>query len=175
MKKMLALIIALVMMSVATTALAEDTAETTPAPVEEKIEEIIEATIEATAEAPAEAPAREIIGETPIAEETAEPTVEPEITEDDQLVSVIEDAKNENRCVSIYASFSGDCIHYGDRVTLKAKLSGYDDVSCTLQWQFSKDNSSWQDVSGENGTEYSFTVTEDNASYYYRIAVSVEE
>ena len=164
MKKILALVITLVMLSSIIGAFAEETVETTPAP-EATVEATIEATVEATVEATAEIPAEEIIEE----------TAEPEITEDDQLIAVIEDTQNVNRSVSIYASFSGNTLTYGDSVTLKAKLTGYDNVSYTLQWQVSKDNSNWQNVSGENGMEYSFTVTEDNASDYYRIAVSVEE
>ena len=110
-------------------------------------------------------------------EATAEPTVEATqsaIEEDDQLVAVIEDEKDANRSVSIFASYEGDTVSYGDTITLKAQLKGYEGVAYTLQWQVSKDNSSWKNIPGETGLTYSIVVSEENANNYYRIAVTTD-
>ena len=117
------------------------------------------------------------------AEITVEPTAEASVTvaptaeveEDDQLVSVIEDEKDAKRSVSIYASYQGDYVSYGDTITLKAVLKGYEGTSYRLQWQVSKDGSSWKNVSGEIGLTYSIVVSEDNANNCYRIAVTTED
>ncbi len=183
MKKMLiALTIALVMLT--NTVLAEEIAQT-PAVVEE-IVEVVEATAEPTAEATVEPTVEATVEPTveataeatvePTAEATVEATVAPEATEvpeDAQLVSVIEDALNAERSVSVYAIFDGDAVNFGDRITLKAVLKGYEGTRYSLQWQVSTDNTNWANVSGETDSEYSFTVDTDNASNYYRVAVTI--
>ena len=113
-------------------------------------------------------------------EATVEPTEETtqapaeEIGEDDQLVAVIEDEKDANRSVSIYASYEGNTVSYGDTLTLKAQLKGYEGVKYTLQWQVSTDNSTWKNIPGETGMTYSIVVTEENVNNYYRIAVTTD-
>ena len=187
-KKVAALTIALVMLTaLANTVLAEEAeiaeiAEVVEVAltVEEIAEEAVaEETVEATAEPTVEATVEPTVEATvePTVEATAEATVAPEATEvpeDAQLVSVIEDALNADRSVSVYAIFDGESVNLGDRITLKAVLKGYEGTSYSLQWQVSSDNANWANVLGETDAEYSFTVDTDNASNYYRVAVTID-
>ena len=194
MNKVLAMVIALVLIATMSAAIAEEI-EAAPAPVQEVIEvvEVVEApktevveevaTEEATEEAIEEVATEEIVEEEVTTEEIAteavveevviEEVAEEEIPEDAQLVSVIEETVE--RSVCIYASYAGNTVSYGDTIKLYAVLKGYENVNYEMQWQVSSDNSSWQNISGANGSSYSLTVTEDNADNYYRIAVTVAE
>jgi hypothetical protein len=66
-----------------------------------------------------------------------------------------------------------DAIADGYDVTLQAHLQNYENVEYSLQWQVSKDNSNWQDISGAHGLTYSLTVNKENYNNYYRIAVTI--
>ena len=63
---------------------------------------------------------------------------------------------------------------YGDTVTLQATLSGYEGVSVSLQWQYSRDQEHWTDArgNGANGTDYSFQINDDTVCTYWRLAVT---
>ena len=73
--------------------------------------------------------------------------------------------QSEELTVSISAVNSSAA--YGDQVILNGTVS---DPSAALQWQYSPDNGeSWQDISGANGSSYTFAYSADNASYQYRL------
>ena len=63
----------------------------------------------------------------------------------------------------------------GDTAHLKAILEGYDQLTYTLQWQYSPDDENWTDALGETGDRIDITLTEDNDNYYWRIVVFIEE
>ena len=161
MEKVLAMVIALVLVLSMTAALAEEI-EVEVAPAEE-IVEVVE----------------EVETETEEVEEVAEETVieeatEEEIPEDAQLLTTVEDALNAERSVSIYVSYEGETVAYGDEIELYAVLNGYEGTSYSLQWQVSSDNANWANISGANDSEYDVTVSEDNAANYYRVAVTID-
>ena len=169
MEKVLTMVIALVLVLSMTAALAEEI-EVEAAPAEE-IVEIVE-TVEETETEEVEVieeTAEEIVEETVIEEATEE-----EIPEDAQLLTTVEDALNAERSVSIYVSYEGDTVAYGDEIELYAVLNGYEGTSYSLQWQVSSDNANWANISGANGSEYDVTVSEDNAANYYRVAVTID-
>ena len=169
MEKVLAMVIALVLVLSMTAALAEEI-EVEAAPAEE-IVEIVE-TVEETETEEVEVieeTAEEIVEETVIEEATEE-----EIPEDAQLLTTVEDALNAERSVSIYVSYEGDTVSYGDEIELYAVLNGYEGTSYSLQWQVSSDNANWANISGANSDEYDVTVSEDNAANYYRVAVTID-
>ena len=179
MNKVLAMVIALVLIATMSAAIAEEI-EAAPAPVAQEVVEVVEVVeapktevVEEATEEAIEEVATEETTEEVATEATVEEVAEEEIPEDAQLVSVIEETVE--RSVSIYASYSGNTVSYGDTIKLYAVLKGYENVSYEMQWQVSSDNSSWQNISGANGSSYSLTVTEDNADNYYRIAVTVAE
>ena len=90
-----------------------------------------------------------------------------------KLIAEILDETNEGRTISIYASYDGDELYFGDMVTLIAVLKGYDDCIFTAQWQQSKDDATWFDMVGENNLSCSFEVTEENYMDYWRIMIHI--
>lgn len=107
-----------------------------------------------------------------IVETTEEPVVieEQEIEEEEIILeeeSEIDTILSQSRSVYI------DAIVDGYDVTLQAHLQNYENVEYSLQWQVSKDNSNWQDISGAHGLTYSLTVNKENYNNYYRIAVTI--
>ena len=168
MEKVLAMVIALVLVLSMTAALAEEI-EVEAAPAEE-IVEVVETVEETETEEVEEVEVIEEIVEEPVIEEATEE----EIPEDAQLLTTVEDALNAERSVSIYVSYEGDTVAYGDEIELYAVLNGYEGTSYSLQWQVSSDNANWSDISGANSDEYDVTVSEDNAANYYRVAVTID-
>ena len=170
----------------------EATAEPTEAPAETPASAAEEATAEPT-EAPAEtpvetpAPAAEETTAAPAAEPSDEPAAEPAeapvetpapITEEElpanaRLMAVLQDTLNAQRSVSIYAVYDGEFLSFGDQVTFVALLRGYDNLTYTLQWQWSQDNQIWEDVPGAEQATYSFQVAEDNYQNFWRVGVTI--
>ena len=103
-----------------------------------------------------------VVDSTPIGEEI--------LIEEEQIVPQ-EETQYFEGYVSVYVSCQSD-IWYGDAVTLYVVLKGYEGVNYHIQWQVSKDNCNWQDISGENGEHYIVTVTEENCADYYRVMVT---
>ena len=140
-------------------------------------------------EAPAEtpAPAAEETTAAPVAEPSDEPAAEPAeapvetpapITEEElpanaRLMAVLQDTLNAQRSVSIYAVYDGEFLSFGDQVTFVALLRGYDNLTYTLQWQWSQDNQIWEDVPGAEQATYSFQVAEDNYQNFWRVGVTI--
>lgn len=121
----------------------------------------------------------EEIEDTEIIEMPIEENIDVEIEEPIDMIAeepVVEDAIEEEsqieRSVSIRASCP-DEIYFGDTITLYAVLEGYDNVEYIIQWQTSKDESNWHDMSGANSEQCSITITEDNCTDYFRVAVTI--
>ena len=158
----------------------------TPAPAAEETPAAPAAQItEAPAETPA--PAAEETTAAPVAEPSDEPAAEPAeapvetpapITEEElpanaRLMAVLQDTLNAQRSVSIYAVYDGEFLSFGDQVTFVALLRGYDNLTYTLQWQWSQDNQIWEDVPGAEQATYSFQVAEDNYQNFWRVGVTI--
>lgn len=118
----------------------------------------------------AEAPATEA----PATEAPATQTPATETLTDGQIVATLADQLDPNRSIDVYAQWEGE-LHFGDAATLCAVLHGYDNVTYTLQWQYSKDNVTWTDVKDAVGKTLSLTVTEDNYLNYWRVLVTVSD
>ena len=84
-----------------------------------------------------------------------------------------EDELSAERSISTYAVYDGDTLTFGDTVTLIAVLNGYDSLAYDLKWQSSPDNKAWTDVAGETAASYTFTITEENYTNYWRVAVTI--
>lgn len=89
------------------------------------------------------------------------------------LLAEILDEMNEERSIEIYISYEGDEVHFGDTVTLYAVLKGYENCEFTVQWQQSKDNQNYEDIAGQHELSYTFEVTEDNYTDFWRLAVII--
>ena len=175
---------------------AAPVAQITEAPAEAPVEPPAPAAEETPAapaaqitEAPAEtpAPAAEETTAAPVAQPSDEPAAEPAeapvetpapITEEElpanaRLMAVLQDTLNAQRSVSIYAVYDGEFLSFGDQVTFVALLRGYDNLTYTLQWQWSQDNLIWEDVPGAEQATYSFQVAEDNYQNFWRVGVTI--
>ena len=173
-KQMSAILMTLVMAMNMTSvfALEQDTTPAEAAPVQ-----TVEATAEPTAE-PAAEPTEEPTAEPteePTAEPTEEPTVEP--TAEPTAEPAEEPAPVVERSVQIVCL--NEEIEIGDEVILVAKLTGFEDASCSLQWQWLVKNEQgemeWQDVPGATGVRYTYTMTEELVSRQWRVLVEVDE
>ena len=106
------------------------------------------------------------------AEEPAQPETN-ELPANARLMAIIEDELSAERSISTYAVYDGDTLTFGDTVTLIAVLNGYDSLAYDLKWQSSPDNKAWTDVAGETAASYTFTITEENYTNYWRVAVTI--
>ena len=165
-------------------------------PVEEAAEEIAEETVEE----PAEKAATEEVTENAVSSENETELVDIEeyetplgiaseeeaqiFTGDDilskedlpdkaVLLAEILDDMNEERSIEVYISYEGEEVHFGDSVTLYAILKGYENCEFTVQWQVSPDDLEYTDVAGQNGLVYTFEVTEENYTKYWRIVATI--
>ena len=59
--------------------------------------------------------------------------------------------------------------YVGARITLTAKLIGFDNRQYTLQWQYSVDNENWIDISGAHDITYTYTLDETTTQYTWRV------
>ncbi len=63
----------------------------------------------------------------------------------------------------------------GARITLTAKLTGFEGKSYTLQWQYSTDREDWVNIPGANARRYTYTLNSETTNYIWRaIAVDVQ-
>lgn len=67
----------------------------------------------------------------------------------------------------------GEPQYDGDVMTLRATLIGFDNIDYALQWQFSTDDATWTDVSGETGDTLVVQLDESNAGCYWRVSAEV--
>lgn len=63
-------------------------------------------------------------------------------------------------------------VRLGDTITLSAQITGLDGFGYTLQWQYLS-GGEWHDQSGANGATYSFTLTQENARYQWRVVLTI--
>ena len=148
---------------------AAPVAQITEAPVETPAPAAEETTAAPVAE-PSDEPAAEP-AEAPV--ETPAPITEEELPANARLMAVLQDTLNAQRSVSIYAVYDGEFLSFGDQVTFVALLRGYDNLTYTLQWQWSQDNLIWEDVPGAEQATYSFQVAEDNYQNFWRVGVTI--
>ena len=72
-------------------------------------------------------------------------------------------------------SWDTDKPKVGDTAHFKAKLTGYDDVNYSLQWQTSPDCITWTDYPGATTETIDVVITREINHYYWRLVVYVEE
>ncbi|MEG0901735.1 MAG: hypothetical protein RSG96_06420 [Clostridia bacterium] len=77
--------------------------------------------------------------------------------------------------VSIEITSANGSFELGDRVELRALLSGFDGMSYTLRWEYcDTERDEWKTASGSNsGETYAFTLDEENASWAWRVRVDI--
>lgn len=108
-----------------------------------------------------------------ILDENGNPIVTETVPEGSDKISTLEDELDPNRTIDIYVSWNGQEAAFGNTATLSAVLNGYGNAQCTIQWQTSKDDASWQNVAGGTGSRLNVVVTEENHMDYWRVVVTV--
>lgn len=115
-----------------------------------------------------------MVTEEPTATEapTAEPTVteepvQPEVTEA-PTETVAPTAVPEHK-VTITLEHTGDKIYFGDTVTLRATLSGYENTAYTLQWLLNGNP-----VQGANELTYTFTAAQELCGEWQLVVMTAE-
>lgn len=200
MKKLTALTIAMLLLfSLAQVASAEDAIENapvevivaTPAPAPQKTAAPAteapataapaaeatnppEATAEATQNAdPTQVPAEADPTQTP---GEADPTEIPEEEEVDPTQEPTAEPTQEPQR-SVYVVLYGEpgSFQYGQTVTMEAMMSGFENTSYKITWQYSENGiDEWTAAKGSNdGTVYRFDLNKENCLYYWRVVVDI--
>lgn len=105
--------------------------------------------------------------EDPLATDTPEASLEPTETPVPEVPAL--DLSNVS--INTYC-MTGGAVRYGDVITVVAEISGLDGVSYGMQWQYF-DGGSWNDVSGAHDSSYSFALSKTNATYQWRMVVTI--
>lgn len=134
-------------------------------------------------EQPAETePENEVPGEGDEAEQEPEPEaetpaeIEPEDDpEEEETENKPESVLPAERSIDVALTWDTEHPKIGDTAHLKATLNGYDNLSYTLQWQYSTDDLNWTDATGETNDSIDITISEENNYLYWRILVYIEQ
>lgn len=149
-----------------------------PAPTATPAPEVTETP--AVTEAPAETTAAAVTWQKDengnlVLDENGNPIVTETVPAGSDKISTLEDELDPNRTIDIYVSWNGQEPAFGSTATLSAVLNGYGNAQCTIQWQTSKDDASWQNVPGGTGARLNVVVTEENHMDYWRVVVTVAD
>ena len=106
-----------------------------------------------------------------------EPAEEPEAEPDPEEEPEAEPEPEEKpeRHITVNTTWDVDNPRIGDTAHLEAKLTGYDGLQYTMQWQYSIDKMTWYDMPGETNIRMDVVATNENNFYWWRIVVFVEE
>ena len=79
------------------------------------------------------------------------------------------------RTVNVSSNVASDAAVYaGTEIVLSAKLTGFENVAYTLQWQYTPDGGETIcDVPGANDAQYAFIIDDSNAHYLWRVSVTI--
>lgn len=115
-----------------------------------------------------EAPTAEpTVTEEPVQSEVTEEPVQPEVTEA-PTETAAPTAVPEHK-VTITLEHTGDKIYFGDMVTLRATLSGYENTAYTLQWLLNGNP-----VQGANELTYTFTAAQELCGEWQLVVMTAE-
>ena len=79
----------------------------------------------------------------------------------------------EDRKLDFVISWDDEEPTIGSIAHFQAQLDGYDSLVYTLQWQYSEDGETWNDLEDAEDMTMDVEVTLDNYEYYWRIVVAV--
>ena len=74
----------------------------------------------------------------------------------------------------VYIEMAQNSVYYGDEITLIAILVDFQpEDNPVFEWQHSIDCKEWETIADEHHQTYTFTITPENADWYYRVVVSI--
>ena len=145
------------------------TQEPTQAPMEVPVETPTEAPTATPTVVPTQAPTEE---PTPMPEATEVPAPESTVAAPTDIPQVTSEPAVE-RSVEIRL-ITGNTVYAGDRVGLRAELTGYEQVTYSIQWQvWNKEKHAWEDIAGAVEEVLWLDVTEDMNGNQYQVLVNV--
>ena len=147
---------------------AELTAAPTAAPTEAPTAAPTAAPTEAPTAAPTAAPTEEIVSEPTVIPSVApsvEPSIAPSVEPTQAPVPFAADAK--------IALVTGGDLFFGDAVTLRAVVENAT-AEYALRWEVNA-GSGWQALENETEHDYTYTVTEENVTFAYRVVLAAQE
>ena len=110
-----------------------------------------------------------------ILDENGDPIVKDTVPAGAEIIATLEDMLDPDCYIDVYIAWKDEKKEIGNEATLVAVLYGYDKVVYSLQWQNSKDDENWTDVSGATESRLTVTATEENAYDYWRVQVTVTD
>lgn len=106
-----------------------------------------------------------------VLDENGDPIVLNSIPEGANKIVTLQDELNPDRYIDIYAVWQDETPEFNEEMTLISVIYGYDNIQYTIQWQHSVDDVNWSDIEGATDGRYTFTVTEENYTDYWRVSV----
>ena len=80
-----------------------------------------------------------------------------------------------NRKVDIDVTFDVDDPIIGDAAHFYARLTGYEDLNCTFQWQWSDDDITYHSIEGETSQNMDIIINNVNNLWWWKVLVYHEE
>ena len=121
------------------------------------------------------APDNSQVPETTTTPVDAQPTATPEATDTEIIAQALPTEESaldlSNVSITIHC-LNGTEAKLGDDVTLSAKITGLDGVEYSVTWQY-QSGGQWHNASGSHGNTYRYTLSEKNANYNWRLALSI--
>lgn len=152
----------------------EDGEETEAEQGEDTVEEIPEEPADKEEEPEGTDPKQE----EPTEEDTEEPTdndlEEGQNNEPGEEETSTEPEEPQERSAYITLSWDTDNPHFGDIAHFELHMTGYENLSYTLQWQTSLDKEVWTDYTGATDPNLDIVLTEENDGVYFRLMIYVE-
>lgn len=110
-----------------------------------------------------------------VLDENGDPIVTATVPVDADKILTLADHLNPDRYIDVYISWAEGEAAVGNTATLIAVTYGYDNMVYSLQWQRSKDDANWTDVSGATSSRLTVVTTEENAYDYWRVQVIITD
>ena len=79
----------------------------------------------------------------------------------------------EDRSISYEVLWDVEEPAFGDTAHFVSSLKGYDKVEHSIQWQYSEDDTNWNDIYGATDETMDIVASEENYLYYWRVMVYV--
>ncbi len=147
----------------------EEAKEEPKAEPEAEVKEEAEVEIEAEPEAEAETE----VGTEPEAETEVETEEFVEIEDEETPLGLFDQQTPFTGSVKLERKGEGN-LYFGDEVTLTANVQNANKLY-EIRWEVNRQNEEgWTTISGENGTDYDFVLTQENANFEYRVVLVTE-
>ncbi len=74
--------------------------------------------------------------------------------------------------IKLKNNLSGNSAPSGTMVTMTAELTGFEGKEYTLQWQYTTDHETWNDVPDAHDLSYTYELNHETSKYYWRVVAN---